>query len=57
MKFSSYGEASQLMRDTALLNNLTPANPEAKKVLTYINSQIQFMGYSEALDFLRSNKG
>jgi hypothetical protein len=56
MKFSSYQEATQLMRDSSILNNLDSNDPEARKVLGYINNQMRFMGYKESLEFLRGHK-
>jgi len=56
MKFSSYGDSAQLMRDSAILNNLDQNDPNARKTLDYINNQMRFMSYSESLNFLRGQK-
>lgn len=56
MRFMSYRDGSQLMRDTALLNNLSESDPEARRQLDYINCKLSTMGYTEALEFLCGNK-
>ena len=56
MRFVTYQDATQLMRDTAIINNLDPVNPEARKMHDYINNKLQFMSYSEGCEFLRGNK-
>ena len=53
IKYSSYQDAAQLMRDSAVINNLDYNDPEARKVLSYFNSQMKFMSYSDSLKFLR----
>jgi len=56
MKFMNYKEAAELMRKTAVLNNLDPTNPEAKKTLGYINNRMKFMSYPDAVKFLNGEK-
>ena len=53
MKFSSYKENTQLMRDSAILNNLDQNDPEARKTLNYINNKMRFMSYQESIEFLK----
>jgi hypothetical protein len=58
MKFSSYEQSMQLMRDTAILNNLQAAqnDPEVRKTLDFLSNKMKFMSYSDSLDFLRGHK-
>lgn len=56
MKFMSYKDATDLMRKTAVINNLDDSNPEARKTLDYINNKIKFMSYKDSIDFLNGNK-
>ena len=53
IRFSSYQDGAQLMRETAVLNNLDQNDPEARKVLGYLNAQMRYMSYSDSLKFLR----
>jgi hypothetical protein len=58
MKFMSYQDSAQLMRDTSTINNLEESSkhPEARKTLDYINNKIRFMSYPDAVKFLRGDK-
>jgi len=58
MKFMSYEDSAQLMRDTSAINNLEENSkyPETKKTLDYINNKIGFMSYTDAVKFLRGDK-
>lgn len=56
MRFSSYGESAQLLRDSAILNNLDNNDPESRKVLKFINNKLKFMSYEEGVEFLRGKK-
>jgi len=56
MKNMPYSEAQQLMAETSILNNLDRSNPEAKKQLEYMNSQMRHMSYTDSLEFLRGKR-
>lgn len=56
MKFMSYKDAADLMRKTAVINNLDENNPQARKTLDYINNKIRFMSYKDAVEFLNGSK-
>ena len=56
MKFSSYKENTELMQQSAILNNLDQNDPEARKTLDYINNKMRFMSYQESLNFLKGGE-
>jgi hypothetical protein len=56
MKFMSYKDAADLMRKTAVINNLDQNNPQARKTLDYINNKIRFMSYKDSVEFLNGSK-
>ena len=56
MRFSSYEESAQLLRDSSVINNLDPKDPEARKTLSYINNKLKFLSYTAGLEFLRGRK-
>lgn len=58
MKFMSYEESAQLMRDTSIINNLGSNSdyPEAKKTLEYLNNKMRFMSYEDSVKFLKGEK-
>jgi hypothetical protein len=56
MKFMSYKDAADLMRKTAVINNLDEKNPQARRTLDYINNKIRFMSYKDAVEFLNGSK-
>ena len=53
MRFKDYESSAQMMRDSAILNNLDKSDPEARKTLDYINNKMRFKSYPDSLDYLR----
>ncbi len=58
MRFMDYKSSAQMLRDTAILENLKAGqnDPEVRKTMNYISNKMRFKSYTDSLEFLRGDK-